>query len=104
HERKFTEPPRSVIVFREGERADSYDPLWRNIEKSVKMMNVQGDGNGRHNLPFRPMLDEISAALVVRGLGVSVWSLRNWRRGSLAPWLVLSLVPGALTLELENPS
>lgn len=104
HTDKFTERTRTVSVFREIDKEDSYDPLWSNLKKSVRMLNVEGDGNGRHNLPFRPMLDEVTAALVVLGLGVSLWSFRNWRRGMLAAWLVLSLVPGALTLQIENPS
>jgi 4-amino-4-deoxy-L-arabinose transferase-like glycosyltransferase len=104
HTDKFTERTREVSVFKEIDKEGSYEPLWSNIKKSVRMLNVEGDGNGRHNLPFRPMLDEVTAALVVLGLGVSVWSFRNWRRGAIAPWLVLSLVPGALTLQLENPS
>ena len=60
--------------------------------------------NGRHNLPGAPMVDDVTAALFILGLGASLWSFRNWRRGSLALWLGLSLVPGALTLRIENPS
>jgi 4-amino-4-deoxy-L-arabinose transferase-like glycosyltransferase len=104
HTDKFTERTRAVSVFKEIDKENSYEPLWSNVKKSVRMLNVEGDGNGRHNLPFRPMLDEVTAALVVLGLGVSLWSFRNWRRGSIAPWIVLSLLPGALTLQIENPS
>ena len=71
---------------------------------TLKMMNVRGDVNGRHNLPGAPMVDDVTAALFILGLGASIWSIRNWRRGSLALWLGLSLVPGALTLRIENPS
>ena len=101
---RFLQRTREVNVFKEIDREASYDPLRHNIRASVKMMNVAGDVNGRHNLPGAPMLDDVTAALFVLGLAVSVWSLRNWRRGSIAPWFALSLVPGALTLRIENPS
>ncbi|TAK66499.1 MAG: hypothetical protein EPO22_03745, partial [Dehalococcoidia bacterium] len=70
----------------------------------LKMMNVRGDPNARHNLPDAPMLDEISAALLVLGAGVAVWSIRDWRRGGLLVWYALALVPSAVTLSYENPS
>jgi hypothetical protein len=35
---------------------------------------------------------------------VSVWSLRDWRRGGVAIWYAMMLVPAALTITLENPS
>ncbi len=95
---------RAVNVFREADRVGSYEPLRHNIRVTFEMMNIAGDSNGRHNLPGAPMLDDITAALLVLGLAASLWSLRNWRHGVLAPWFVLALVPGALTLRIENPS
>ncbi|MBF6600475.1 MAG: glycosyltransferase family 39 protein [Dehalococcoidia bacterium] len=104
HQDKFLARTRDVSVFREIDRKDTYEPLRSNIRAAAEMMNVRGDGNGRHNLPKAPMLDEITGALFVLGLAVAVWSLRNWRRGSMAVWFVLSLVPGVLTISIENPS
>jgi 4-amino-4-deoxy-L-arabinose transferase-like glycosyltransferase len=95
---------RTVNVFREIDDKQSYEPLKFNIKANIKMMNVAGDRNPRHNIAGAPMLDEVTAALFVLGLAVSVWSLRDWRRGGIAIWYVLMLVPAALTLTLENPS
>jgi len=101
---RFLERQRQVNVFKEIDEKGSNQPLKTNIERSFKMMNVAGDHNGRHNLPGDPQVDEVTAALLVLGLAVGVWSLRSWRKGFVAPWLVASLVPGALTITLENPS
>ena len=95
---------RDINVFDEIHREGTLAPLTDNVVATLKMMNVRGDANGRHNLPNAPMLDEVSAALLVLGLAVCVWSFRNWRRGAMAVWLVLALVPGALTISAENPS
>jgi hypothetical protein len=95
---------RDINVFSEIREKDSMAPLWHNLRVSAQMMNVEGDGNGRHNLPGAPMLDEVSGALLVLGMAVCAWSWRDWRRGGLAGWLVLALVPGALTISTENPS
>ncbi|HZP57509.1 MAG TPA: glycosyltransferase family 39 protein [Dehalococcoidia bacterium] len=104
HQDQFLRRTREVSVFRQIDREHSWEPLKHNIRASFEMMNAHGDPNGRHNLPGAPMLDEVSAALLVLGLVVCAWSLRNWRRGALVPWLVLALLPGALTLSIENPS
>jgi 4-amino-4-deoxy-L-arabinose transferase-like glycosyltransferase len=101
---QFLERTRAINVFKEIDEKGSYDPLWSNLEDSLKMMNVRGDHNGRHNLPNAPMLDEITGALLVLGFAAAVWSLRNWRRGTVAGWYVLALLPGAFTITIENPS
>ena len=104
HQDKFLARTKDVSVFKEIDRVHSYEPLRHNIRVSLEMMNVQGDSNGRHNLPGSPTLDEVSGALFVLGLAVCAWSIRNWRKASMAGWFALALVPGALTITVENPS
>lgn len=104
HQDEFLHRTRTVSVFKEIDQKDSWEPLRHNIKASIKMMNVAGDRNGRHNLPGEPMLDDVSAALLVLGAATSVWAWRRWRAGFALPWLVLTLVPGALTISIENPS
>ncbi len=104
HQDLFLERTREINVFNQIDREGSWAPLRHNVAATVKMMNVAGDKNGRHNLPGAPMLDGISAALLVLGAAASVWSIRNWRWGSVFGWLVLAVVPGALTISNENPS
>ncbi len=101
---RFLARTRDINVFKEIDKVGSYEPLRHNIRAALKMMNVRGDLNGRHNLPNAPMLDDVSAALLVLGLAVCAWSIRNWRKGAMAGWLALALVPGALTISIENPS
>ena len=100
----FLERTREINVFREIEDKDSYDPLKDNFRKTAEMMNVAGDANGRHNLPGEPMVDEITAALLVLGFAAAIWSFRNWRKGTVAGWFVLALLPSVFTISVENPS
>ncbi len=104
HSDQVTARQGQVSIFDQPGDKDSGDLLRENVWADLKMMNVRGDPNARHNLPDAPMLDEISAALLVLGAGVAVWSIRDWRRGGLLLWYGLALVPSAVTLSYENPS
>jgi 4-amino-4-deoxy-L-arabinose transferase-like glycosyltransferase len=95
---------RKVSVTSEIQDRGSVRPLWSNAVSSLKMMNAAGDRNGRSNLPGEPMVDAVTAALLVLGAAASALALREWRRGMLLGWLVLALVPGALTITAGNPS
>lgn len=101
---QFLRRTREVSVFKQIDEEGSYAPLTNNLKATVEMLNVRGDPNGRHNLPGEPMLDELSAALLVLGAAVSLWSFRSWNRGFALGWLALGLLPSALTLTHENPS
>jgi 4-amino-4-deoxy-L-arabinose transferase-like glycosyltransferase len=95
---------RKVSVTSEIQDRGSVRPLWDNAVSSLKMMNAAGDRNGRSNLPGEPMVDAVTAALLVLGAAAAALALREWRRGMLLGWLVLALVPGALTITAGNPS
>jgi 4-amino-4-deoxy-L-arabinose transferase-like glycosyltransferase len=104
HPHQFNARANAVSVFKQIDREGSYAPLRHNIVAVAKMMNVRGDPNARHNLPNEPMLDGISAALLILGMAVAAWSFRDWRRGGLLGWYLLALVPSAITITIENPS
>lgn len=95
---------REVSVFNDMDTDGRLDPLRHNVLASARMMNVRGDPNGRSNIPHAPMLDVVTGALLVLGLAAAVAGYRDWRRGGLAAWYVLALVPGALSLTRGNPS
>jgi 4-amino-4-deoxy-L-arabinose transferase-like glycosyltransferase/sugar lactone lactonase YvrE len=95
---------REINVFREIDAQNSWEPLRYNIRANIQLLNVRGDPNGRHNIPGAPMVDEITAALFVLGLAVAAASVWNWRRGGVALWYALALLPGVLTISRENPS
>ncbi len=67
------------------------------------MFNYQGDRNGRHNLSGAPMLDPISASLLILGTALSLWRIRQPGSFLLIAWLVLMLAPGIFSLDFESP-
>ncbi|HXK32853.1 MAG TPA: glycosyltransferase family 39 protein [Dehalococcoidia bacterium] len=101
---KFLERTRAVNVFKEVDERESYAPLRDNVRKVAQMMNVAGDHNGRHNLPFAPMVDEVTGALLVLGMAGALLSWRSWRYGTLPIWLVVMVLPSVFTISIENPS
>lgn len=101
---KFLERTRAVNVFKEVDERESYAPLRDNVRKVTQMMNVAGDHNGRHNLPYAPMVDELTGALLVLGLAGALVSWRSWRIGAVPVWLVIMVLPSVFTITIENPS
>src|SRR5439155_5056459 len=79
--------------------------IWDTVQRHALMFNVNcgGDLNGRHNLPGAPMLDPLTAALVVLGLGWLLIRPRDWRTLMLLAWSAVSLSGGILTLAFEAP-
>lgn len=66
------------------------------------MLFVTGDMNPRDNMPGRPLLDPFLALLFIVGL---VISLKRWKQPSyvlLIFWLLVMLVPSALTEDAPN--
>lgn len=101
----FTERSRQVLIIYSDVRQASTltEALWNNIESHLRMFHIEGDRNGRHNLPKEPMLGPIMGALMVLGIGLA---LRGWRR--LEEWFFLivftaGLGAAILTLEWEAP-
>jgi streptogramin lyase/4-amino-4-deoxy-L-arabinose transferase-like glycosyltransferase len=95
----------SILVRKSAE--ERLPALLENTRKHLLMFNYWGDPNGRHNLPGRPMLDPYSGALLVLGLGLSLWRglrapFRPW--AVLLPvWLGVTLLGGILSLDFEAP-
>lgn len=54
--------------------------MLRNLRATLRMFHERGDGNARHNLPGRPMLDPAAGALMLAGLALA------WQRRRGAPW------------------
>lgn len=85
------------------DRCERLPLLLENGRKHLLMFNMRGDPNGRHNLPGEPMLDNILAALMVLGVGLSL--VRFWRLRALLLllWLAAMLMGGILSLGFEAP-
>ncbi|MGH2411751.1 MAG: hypothetical protein ACRDGS_15515, partial [Chloroflexota bacterium] len=67
------------------------------------MFTVAGDANGRHNLPGAPMLDPVTGACFLLGLGIAIRSIRHWFSQILLLWLLASMLGGILSLDFEAP-
>lgn len=92
----------ATIFSQEGSGGDP-NALVHSFDKHMLMFNFQGDSNGRHNLPGRPMLDWLTAALFFAGLGTAI--LRSWRWQYFFPvaWFAAVLSGGVLSLIFEAP-
>lgn len=76
-----------------GAASNMLDGLWR----SVGGLFWAGDVMVRHNLPGRPALDPGQIALFLLGILVVVRRWRSAEAASLLTWLVVGILPGALT-------
>ena len=78
-------------------------PWWTTCAAIVLMFNWRGDPNGRHNLPGNPMLDAVSAGLLVLGLAYAIRRIADPRYLLLLLWLFVGLLGGILSLDFEAP-
>ncbi|MEO7909607.1 MAG: glycosyltransferase family 39 protein [Roseiflexaceae bacterium] len=73
----------------------------RRVEQNVRlilgMWNQHGDENARHNLSGAPMLDPLTGAAFVIGVGIVLLRLRERRAWLVLVWLGLMLVPALMS-------
>jgi 4-amino-4-deoxy-L-arabinose transferase-like glycosyltransferase/sugar lactone lactonase YvrE len=103
HTDLYTQRVGDVNIFSTIGSEGRSDALQTSIERHALMFNYAGDRNPRHNLPGAPMLDWITAALFLAGLGVLV--LRVWRWQYFFPlvWFLLTISGGILSVVFEAP-
>ena len=66
----FLNRSRQVSIAHDIEAAGgSLAPLLESAKRHLLMFHVAGDANGRHNLPGAPMLDPITGAFFLLGVG-----------------------------------
>jgi 4-amino-4-deoxy-L-arabinose transferase-like glycosyltransferase/sugar lactone lactonase YvrE len=94
---------RDTSLFADKSPEQRMPALIDNTVKHLSMFNIEGDPNGRHNLPGEPMLDPISAALMVLGLGLAFWHVREPLWLLLPIWLGVMILGGILSLDFEAP-
>ena len=100
---EFWSRTRKASVFRGKTQAEAWEAVRENAGKHLLMFNYRGDRYGRHNLQGEPMLDPVSGALLVLGIGVCLWRGRRSRSLLLPVWLGVMLCPGIFSLEWEAP-
>lgn len=89
-----------AVAFYQEADAPSHAPLLlllRNAERYLLMWHVAGDRNGRHHAPGAPMVDPVTGALLLAGLGLTLAARGDPARRLLPAWLALGLVPGLLS-------
>jgi 4-amino-4-deoxy-L-arabinose transferase-like glycosyltransferase len=77
--------------------------IWNSARSHLGMFNIQGDPNGRHNLPGAPMLDPVSGALLLTGLGLALRHLREGRNALIMLVSAGMLQAGILSTEWDAP-
>ncbi len=92
-----------TYIFADKAPEERIPVLLESIRKHVLMFNLKGDPNGRHNLPGAPMLDSLTGALFVLGVGLALWRIRRPSSVLLLSWLLLSMLGGILSLDFEAP-
>jgi hypothetical protein len=92
-----------------GDSLDYWQIFWGNTQRAWLMFNFRGDSVYVNNLPYSPMLDEVTAVLFLLGLVYLLWQLVRYRdRRSLYVFLSIAimLLPSILSFAFvgENPS
>lgn len=99
----FFERTRVTSIFTDVPLDQAIDKARESLRKHLLMFHVEGDANGRHNLPGAPMLDFLSGALVLLGLGIAATRWRETAIIILPIWVIVMMLPGVLTLPWEAP-
>jgi 4-amino-4-deoxy-L-arabinose transferase-like glycosyltransferase/sugar lactone lactonase YvrE len=93
----------SLLVRPGPRRGEAWTALRANAAAHARMFHLEGDHNGRHNLPGAPMLDPVTGLLFAVGL---LWCLaRPLEPRRAVPLLafVAMMAPGVLSLTFEAP-
>lgn len=100
---EFMQRASDVSLFKDQPAEARGALLIDNLRAHLLMFNVEGDANGRHNLPARPMLDPWLGPLFVLGSALALWRWRNPRFFLLLLWFGFTLLGGVLSLGFEAP-
>ncbi|MBI5876027.1 MAG: glycosyltransferase family 39 protein [Chloroflexi bacterium] len=93
----------TVSIFERRDEPDLLKALWSNFSKHMLMFNVQGDRNGRHNLPNEPLLDPLMGALAVLGFALALRRARDLPNLLNLSVFGVMLMGGVLTVDFEAP-
>ena len=70
--------------------------------RHLLMFNVQGDINGRHHAPYRPLLDYVTGIGLLAGAAALLRRLGDWRSLFVFGGLALGLAPSALAVDAPH--
>jgi 4-amino-4-deoxy-L-arabinose transferase-like glycosyltransferase len=94
---------KQVSIFSNANTNPPLQALEHNVQAHLLMFNVQGDNNGRHNIPGQPQLDQVSALLFVLGLAWVIGHSRRLVYLSVVLWFLAMMLPGVFSLDFEAP-
>ena len=92
-----------ISIFTKRDQPILTRALWESAQKHLLMFNVEGDKNGRHNLPGEPMLDPIMGIFFVLGLALAL--ARPFRSANTF-FIILfpvALIGGIFSVDFEAP-
>ncbi len=75
-----------------------------NSAKTMGMFLWEGDGNGRHNFPFKQALNGIQLLLASVGFILMIIHKKDRQNSLFLTWAVISIVPPLFTIPAENPN
>lgn len=81
-----------------------WSAFFNNVGEYFPMTHWEGDPNGRHNIPGRPMLSPLIAGLSAMGVGAALMRRDRWLAILLIAWFPLGYLPGLLSLPFEAPN
>ena len=100
---EFFKRTQSTSIFAHVDDGDESRALLENLRKHLGMFHIEGDPNGRHNIPRAPMLDIFSGLLMLVGLAIAATRWRNVSFIVLPVWVLVMIMPGVLTIPWEGP-
>ena len=102
HPKLFLERSRAISIFNPLFTRDPWRALQGNVGKYLGMFFYVGDPNGRHNIPGWPVVDVVTALLLVAGWAHVLRTLRHPTHVLLVLWPASFLLAGVLTTEAPN--
>ena len=99
----FFSRTKMTSIFTSNTTEEALKAVVETTREHLLMFNYQGDRNGRHNIPGKPMLDPISGTLLVMGIAFSLSRIRKFIPVLLIGWLLIMLAPGIFSLDFESP-
>lgn len=78
--------------------------IFQNIGKTFAMFFTEGDLNGRHNYPAKPIINPLLAGMFVAGFLLTIMQWKYKLHQFFLIYFVISIIPTLLTYPHENPN
>lgn len=85
-----------------AEQGDLLDVVPERALHTLGGLALRGDSSPNRNVPFRPILEPVSAVLFVVGVGVALSRAGRASLAMLPIWFILGLIPAALVPDAPN--